>query len=84
MRKHILNLRQIGGIEERKSRLNLILSQYSSSQLLAYRDEEANVDVFIIEFDNQEEASQANVLMGLTHLSGTKLASLIIPTYYLH
>jgi hypothetical protein len=84
MRKHILNLRQIAGIEERKSRLNLILSQYSSSQLLSYRDEEANVDVFIIEFDSQEEASQANLMMGLTHLSGTKLASLIIPNYYLH
>ena len=84
MRKHILNLRQIGGIEERKSRLNLILSQCFSSQLLSYRDEEANVDIFIIEFDSQEEASQANLLMGLTHLSGTKLASLIVPTYYLH
>jgi hypothetical protein len=84
MRKNIKNLRQIGGIEERKSCLSLILSQCFDSNLLSYRDEEANVDIFIIEFNSQEEASQANLLMGLTNLPGTNLASLIIPTGYLH
>lgn len=87
MHSHIINLRQIGCIEERKSRLNTILSQCFNSNdtnLLSYRDEESNVDLFIIEFGSQDEASQAKLLMGLTHLPGTNLASLIIPTSYLH
>ena len=84
MRKQLLNLRQIGTIEDRAHHLNLILSQCFNSNLLSYRDNDANVDIFIIEFDSPEIASQANLIMGLTHLSGTNLASLIIPTNYLH
>lgn len=85
MRQQLAVLRELLSIEEREDYL-LSLAAYCGSVLdvISYRDHDNAIDVFLLEFDNDEDANRAQILMGFDQVSNSNLAALTIPTNRMH
>lgn len=85
MRQQLAALRELFSIEEREAYLVSLAAHCGSVlDVISYRDHDNAIDVFLLEFDNDEDANRAKMLMGFDQISNSNLATLIIPTNRMH
>ena len=85
MRQEIADLRLVESVEERESLLFSLAAQCGTPlEIMSCRDDRNGIDIFLIEFDAPDEAMRANMLLGLTVVADSNVASVIIPTNTFH
>jgi hypothetical protein len=85
MRNQISELRQLISIEEREKQLYSVATHCGNPQdIISYRDDANQIDIFLMEFDSHEDAYRAKMLMGFSQIADSNVASIIIPSSYLH
>lgn len=85
MRQYIFDLRLIESVEDREAMLYTLASECGTPlDILSCRDYHNGVDIFLIEFDDPDEALRAKMIMGFSVVANSNVASVVIPSSTFH